>query len=89
MLNSGNQQLNCFRKWRARIVAGWVLVGPTGFEPMTYGYLHPAPELYHSPLRESYYPKLFLEPVVLACLDYDPTLNPKNKQTNIKRLWRP
>jgi hypothetical protein len=39
---------------------------------MTYGYLHPAPELSHPP-KGQHTRAVFLEPVVLACLDYDPT----------------
>jgi hypothetical protein len=73
------------------------LVGPTGFEPMTFaqddamfvfaGFFKTAPEIRH-PFRSANPLVRFLEPAVLTRLDYDPTLNPKNEQTDIKRIWR-
>jgi hypothetical protein len=64
------------------------VVGPTGFEPMTYGYLHPAPELSHPP-KGQHTRAVFLEPVVLAWLDYDPTcqteaIHDKDNNKNIR-----
>ena len=44
-----------------------------GEKPKFTGFFKTAPELYHSPEGVSK-PELFLEPVVLACLDYNPTL---------------
>lgn|GEM_PF-6827300 len=69
------------------------MVGPTGFEPMTFtqddtksifaGFSKTAPEIRHPHTGVSKPEICFLEPAVLTCLDYDPTLNIPTCQTNI------